>query len=244
MNVPTHDPWRDVSAARLPAEHLAALAPVRNREGVRVVPAGIRGWVHWPAGQSDVVRCLLPVPGVEFFTRRAGLWFLFGCLVPTDDGPPDREGMPLASVLVPARFKPLLPEPAAWPPVALSVTRGGTAKPATALVCVLGELVTWADSATTAELAAVRGTRFGDHAILLGAKLPAIPLAVRFWGETVLVPIGFRPEPNLPNAALREAVGVAAGELLMLDESGAEVIPRAAFEPLTRAGVRLGARDA
>ena len=67
---------------------------------------------------------------------------------------------------------------------------------------------------------------------------------MRFWGETVLVPTGFRPEPDLPAAALRAALGVAADELLVLDETGAEVIPRAAFEPLTRAGVRLGVRDA
>ena len=156
MNLPPHDPWREVSAARLPAAHLAALAPVRDREGVRVVPAGAFAWACWPAGRADIVRCLLPVPGVEFFTRRVGLWFRFGCLVPTADAPPAGDGQPVAAVLVPARFEPLLPG-SPPPPVVLTVARGGAPRPAAALACALGDLVSWADRATTAELAAVRG---------------------------------------------------------------------------------------
>ncbi len=243
MTATPHDPWRDVSAARLPAEHLAALAPVRHRDGVRVVPAGAAVWVRWPAGRADVVRCLLPVPGVEFFTRRAGLWVRFGRLVPTDIAPPD-DGVPVAAALVPARFEPLAPEVVAGPPVALTVVRGGTPKPTAALACALDALAKWADTATTAELVAVRSARCGDRAVLLGDRLPAIAGALRYWGDGVLVPVGFRPDPDLPEVVLREAAGVSAAELLLLDESGAEAIPRAAFEPLTRAGVRLGARDA
>jgi hypothetical protein len=67
--------------------------------------------------------------------------------------------------------------------------------------------------------------------------------AVRLWGDDLLVPVGFRPDPDLPPATLREAVGAEADELVVLDEAGAEVVPRAAFAPLTRAGVRLALRD-
>lgn len=237
------DPWREVTAARLPAAHLAALAPVRHRDGVRVVLAGEVAWAYWPAGRADVVRCLLPVPGAVFFARRAGLWFRFGSRVPTADAPPDAAGQAVAAVLVPARFEVVAPDVIAWEPVPLTVARGGTPKPATALACTVNELLAWADGATTAELAAVRGARSGSRAVLLGERLPAIPAATRFWGDAVLVPVGFRAEPALPDAALREAAGAAADEVLLLDERGAEVIPRAAFEPLTRAGVRLGARE-
>ena len=58
----------------------------------------------------------------------------------------------------------------------------------------------------------------------------------------MLVPVGFRPEPDLPFAAVRAAVGAADGELVLLDPDAADLIPAAAFAPLTRAGVRLAAR--
>jgi hypothetical protein len=78
--------------------------------------------------------------------------------------------------------------------------------------------------------------------LLLGSRLPPISDAVRYWGEAVLVPLGYRPEPEVPPAALRAAAGAADEELLLLGEAGAELIPRGAFSPLTRAGVRLGAK--
>ena len=240
MTTPTHDPWRSVSAARLPREHLTALAAVRNYADVRVRLADETAWVNWPTGRNEVIRCLLPVPGVVFFTRRAEGWVRFGCLVPTDDAPPDGEGKPIAEVLVPARFEPLAPDEVVPTPVVLTVARGGAPRPATALVCTLTELANWADSATTGELARVRAARSGERVVVLGERLPTIPSALRFWGREVLVPIGFRPEPDLPTAALLSAAGVTTDEFLLLDETGADVIPRAAFEPLTRAGVRLG----
>jgi hypothetical protein len=235
--------WRETSAARLPAVRLAALAAVRDRADVRVHADGPDAWVRWSPGRLDVVRCLLPVPGVEFFTRRDGLWFRLGCRVPTADAPPDGDGRPLAGVLVPARFEPVPPGTTPGPPVVLRVVRGGAPRPATALTCATNDLRRWADAATTAELAAVRAARSAGRTVLLGARLPVVPAATRFWGDDLLVPVGYRPDPDLPSAVLRAAVGAGGGELVLLDEGGADVIPREAFEPLTRAGLRLALRD-
>jgi hypothetical protein len=237
------DPWKDVSAARLPAAHLAALAPVRADGTVRVHASGDVVWVVWPVGRASVVRCLLPVPGVVFFTRRGGDWFRFGSRLPASDTPPEGDGRPVASVLFPGQFEPIPPATPEAPPVVVRIVRGGSPEPVTALACSLTDLAKWADTATTAELAAVRASRSGGRAVLLGDKLPVIPAAVRYWGRDLLVPVGFRPDPDLPPAALSAAVGAAPGELVLLDESGADVIPRAAFEPLTRAGVRLALRE-
>ena len=241
MMSPPSDPWRDVEAARLSPQHLGALAPVRHLGGVRVQFCGADAWVHWPVGQADVLRCLLPVPGIVFFTQREGQWVRFGALVPTDDHPPNGDGVPIATALVPARFEPLPPVLPKWEPFVLTVVRGGAPRPVVALTCTVAALARWADSATTTELAAVRGARSGERAVLLGDRLPAIAGAVRYWGNGVLVPVGFRPEPHLPDDALRAAVGAATDELLLLDNTGAERVPRAAFESLTRAGVRMGA---
>ncbi|MDY3555908.1 hypothetical protein R5W24_005054 [Gemmata sp. JC717] len=238
------DPWREVSAARVPLDGLAALAPVRHRGDVRVLTADGCAWVRWPAGEAAVARSLVPVPGVAFFTHRGGTWFPLGRSVPAGDAPPDGEGVSVSAVLVPARFTPVPPGAAEWAPVPLTVVRGGPVQAPTALACPAGALARWADVATTAELAAVRAARCGGRALLLGSRLPPLPGTTRYWGTDVFVPLGFRPDPELPEGALREAAGASHDEFLLLDETGAELIPRTAFEPLTRAGARLGARIA
>lgn len=253
------DSWADVTAARIPADGLGALAPVRGRDGVRVAVAGDTAWVTWPAGADDVAACLRAVRGCEFFAHRGGTWFRFGARVPTSDGPPTDPGRPLAAVLVPAKFA-VVPPPdrvTGRPPapasggrptdcrVSVRLVRGGTPVPATGVVCRVADLLAWAESATSQELATVRGAVAGRRAIIRGKPVPSIP-GPRFWGDTVLVPLGFRPDPAVPADTLRAAAGAAAGELLVIgsDESGeiaCEVVPLAAFGPVTAAGVLLAA---
>jgi hypothetical protein len=233
------DPWVEVSAALLPATHAAALAPLRDRPEVRVFPGGDSLWVRFPAGWPEFVRCLLPVPGAAFFVPRSGCWFRFGSRLPTADVPPDGEGEAVAAVVGPGPIEPVFPADEALAPLVLGIVRGGSPWPATALIGATADLRRWAETATTAELAAVTAARSHARAILLGSRLPSIPGAIRLWGDDLLVPVGFRPEPDLAPAAIREAVGAGADELVVLDDRGAEIIPRAAFESLTRAGIRL-----
>lgn len=236
------NPWNYVTAARLPATGLGVLAALRNRADIRVQLHDDTAWVRWPAGKPEVARCLLPAHDVEFFAERGGAWFRFGSRLPTSDSPPAGDGVPLAAALLPAGFEAHPPKSPAGSPVVLRLVRGGEPKATTALMCPLAALAAWADRATTAELATVRAARSDDRAVLLGAKLPALAGATRFWGTDLLVPVGFRPDPDLPPAALRDAIGVTTAELVLLTDDGADVIPRAAFEPITRAGVRLAAR--
>jgi hypothetical protein len=241
---PAADPWKDVTAARIPVAGVAALGPVRHCGDVRVFPDGDRAWVRWPAGRADVVRCLLPVPGVVFLVPRGGAWFPFGSRLPTADRPPDGDGLPAAAVLAPARFTAVEPGQVDAALVTLGVARGGEPKPATALACRLADLAAWADTATTAELRAVNAARAGDRVVLRGVKLPTVPTATRYWGDDVLVPVGFCPEPDLRADVIRAAAGAAADELVLLDGSVAELIPKAAFTPVTRAALRLALRAA
>jgi hypothetical protein len=106
------------------------------------------------------------------------------------------------------------------------------------MTCHMSVLSRWADSALVTDLAAVRAARCHDRAMLIGERLPPIA-GERFWGARVLVPVGFRPEPDLPPDILRAACSVATDKLLVLDATGVAAIPDAAFEPLTRAGIRL-----
>lgn len=239
---PPAGPWQDVTVARIPAAGVVALGPVRHRGDVRVYPDGDWVWVRWLAGRPDVLRCLLPVAGVVFLTPRGGEWFPFGSRLPTADRPPEGDGASVASVLSPARFTPVAVGNAFAPPVTLRVVRGGNARGATALRCRITELADWADGATTAELAAVTATRAGNDVVLHGTKLPPLPGATRFWGDDVLVPVGYRVDPELTAEVIRVAAGAGRDELVLLDETGAEVIPRSAFTPVTRAGLRMALR--
>lgn len=231
-------PLDNVSRARLPLAALPALARLRCLPGVTLRVDGDRAWLHWPAGDERVLRSVLPLAGVELYECRDGLWYSPGRHLPAFDVPADDRGQPLDRVLFPA---PVEPEPTPVPslrPESLRLVRDARPRPATALRCTLPDLARWAETATTAGLSALAAARSGDRVLLLGRPLPALP-GGRLWGERLLVPLGFRPEPALPEATLLEALGVADDGLVVLGAEAAEVLPRAAFAPLTRAGVRL-----
>ena len=198
-------------------------------------------WVTWAGGMPDVIACLLPAAGVEFFVRRGDEWFRFNSRVPTSDCPPDGSGQPLDALLVPGRVEARLPDPVPLRKLRVRIARGGGLHPATALRCSLGELLPWAEAATTFELSALTAARNGDVVLLRGEKLPTIAGAARYWGSDVLVPLGFRPDPDMAVDVLRAVAGANPGDVVLFEETGVTVIPGPAFAPLTRAGVRLAA---
>jgi MoxR-vWA-beta-propeller ternary system domain bpX2 len=82
----------------------------------------------------------------------------------------------------------------------------------------------------------------GDaEAFVVGSpgKVPLLLESVRYWGTDLLVPLGFRADPDLPEQAIRRVVGAGEGDLVVLDREGFELIARSTFKPLDRAGVRL-----
>lgn len=236
---PESDPWKTVSAARLPAAGLAALAAVRHLSDIGVQLEGDFAWVHWSAGRIEVVRCLLPVAGLRFYRQDGNEWVPFNGRLPTSERPPVVEMKPLASTIVPDRMEPRAATDSALTPIRLGAVRGGPPRRATALIASVRDLATWADMATTRELSSVRVALDGDRAGLLGEGLPAIPNAVRYWGDSVFVPLGFQTEPALPAETIRTVVGAGNDELVFLNETEVEIVPNGAFVPATRAAVRL-----
>jgi hypothetical protein len=201
-------------------------------------------WVYWPAGRADVLRCLVPISGIVFYSKWSdGRWARFGSRLPTTDAPPDGPGEPLHPILFPARIEPVPPDTDLFPPLPLRLVRGGEPKPATMLSTSMNRLAAWADGATTLELAAVRAARCGNRVLLFGLKLPSLAESTRFWGTDLLLPVGFRTDPDLPAPIVQAAVGVSPDELMAFDETGIDLVPRSAFEPLTRAGIRLAVRE-
>jgi hypothetical protein len=216
---------------------LESLAALRAKGGVRVIP-GDAAWVTWEHDRPDVISAVLAVPGAELFEPREGRWFRPDDHLPAFDVPPTGELVALERVVVPAALTPTEPDGREHRRVPLTLVRSEVVKPTSAIRCRVDFLREWADSATTAEITGVKASRCGDVAWLLGKNFLAIAGAERFWGDRVLIPLGFRTEPDWPESALREATGVGPGEILVLTESGSEALPADAFRPLTRAAIR------
>ena len=192
--------WNRVDEARIRAPDLECLAALRTRPDIRVRLADGVAWVNWSSSRPEVIRALLPRSGVEFYQSVKGMRHRFGSRLPTADAPPDTDARPLASVLFPAAPHPVPPGEMSFGNLPLRLVRSDVPRPTAALLCEVAALRTFADTATTAELAVVSGLLSGGRAVLLGEKLPIVPGAVRFHGRDVLVPIGFRLEPDLPGA--------------------------------------------
>lgn len=245
MTVDPHD-WSVVTAARLPASGLNCLAAVRHRQEVRVT-VGTDGfaWVQWPAGPlaDEVVCALRPAAGVEFYGRHAGHWQRFGSRLPSGMTPPADAGRLLAEVLTPVAVVPVLPTDGVIQRLGIELIRDDVPRPATALRCPVREFAAWADLATTRQLTGVRAATSGGEVLVLGT-LPLVASAQRYWGDGVHLPLGFTLRPALPAPSVRELLQAAADDLIFWHADGVEVVPQAAFEPVSRAGVRLACETA
>jgi hypothetical protein len=229
-----------VCCARIPSPALAVLADLRREVGIMVTPRGDHAWVRWEAGNEAVLRGLLPVRGVELYARRNALWYRAGAHLVAFGVPADLEDgtVSLAQAVTPSPIRAIAHKAAAPAPIELRLVRAATARDATALRCALADLGRWAELAPTAELTALEAAHAGDEVLIRGRRLPAVT-GLRYWGDRLLTPLGFRPEPALPEPALRRALGVGDGEIVVLQADGFETIPSAALKPLSRAGVRL-----
>jgi hypothetical protein len=237
-------PLDNVGCASLPLSALPALAAVRCVPDVTVAVIGERAWMRWPPGRGDVLVCVAALAGVDLFEQRDGHWYRPGHHLPAFGLPPHAPSRPLAQVLVPAPVQAETPPHLALISEPLRLVREEQPRAATALWCSLSALRKWADRAPTAELAAVHAARCDERVLLLGRRLPPLPGTDRLWGERVLIPLGYRPEPALPESALLEALQITADELIVLALEGAEVLPRSALQPLTRSAVRLALGEA
>jgi MoxR-vWA-beta-propeller ternary system domain bpX2 len=184
----------------------------------------------------------MPLATVELFALRDGKWFRSGRRLPSPDVPSEEGARPLSSVLTPSPVTPLEGGKAVAT-VSLTLVRAGRPRPVSALMCELRELARWADGATSQQIEALVATRWGEKALVRGERLPTLAASPRWWGRDVLVPLGFRPEPDLAEEILRQVMGLGEGDVALLTNEGADVVPAAAFGPVSRAGIRLAVRE-
>jgi hypothetical protein len=225
---------------------LSVLADLRREEGIVVTVQDERAWVRWEPGRALVLERVLPVRGVELYAWRDGHWYRPGDHLPAFGVPEVCEAstVSLGRALVPLPVQVGSPDGCPIAPVRLALVRDGRIRPTSAARCTLSTLAAWAETATSAQLSALSAARAGDVVLLLGSSVPALSGSERFWGGRVLVPLGFRIDPELSEHALRDALGIGAESIAVFDAEGVEVIASAVFRPLKRADVRLAAQEA
>ncbi|MCL4729382.1 MAG: hypothetical protein KJ044_02960, partial [Planctomycetes bacterium] len=214
--------------------------PLRGAPGLTVRLEGETAWVRWSSADATVVSALLPAPGAAFFERRDGHWLPCGARIPVDV--PTDDFAPLASLLFPQPVSVVSTEAPAVAAVRFHVARSDRVRPCTAVVCTPATLAAWAGMAPDAQIGRLVACRSGNLALVLGTEPPWIPGSERYWGQRVLLPLGWRAEPELPPDALCEAAGCEPDDLLLWRNEPV-IVPRRALAPLTRAAARLGARD-
>ena len=248
---------QEICCASIPAKDLPVLADVRGLPGIRVSIFGDEAWICWDR-ESDstrqvMIQRLLPLSGVAMYARRGGYWyrpneFLPAFHVPVGDG---LGGMPLERVIFPKPMKVRFPRDNPPERIKLRLVRDGRGQPmaATAVCCRIERLSEWAERETSLRIESLMGSWFRSNTpdpksaevLLLGhaRSLPISVGGVRFWGSSVLIPLGFRADPELSESALRQLVGAEPGEVVILDGQGFERIAISAFQPLSRASIRM-----
>ena len=193
------------------------------------------------------MRRILPLDEAVLYTERDGRWYRLGEHLPAFDVPrgDESEWRLLEQAIFPEPIRAVMSREAVQPPIPIRVVRdpGCAPRPASGLRCSPLSLAAWAEHSTSARLAALKGAWLQPEALVLvtgsSESLPLVPDGVRFWGTELLVPLGFRAEPDLPASAIRRAAGARPDELAVLDEDGIELIPHAIFKPLSRAAIRM-----
>ncbi len=249
--------WKHARRASLPLEDLPVLARLRGRGEFRVLITGRVAWLSWEPGADGaldlLVRAILPLAGAALYVERDGHWFRLGEHLPVFEVPRGdlADWVPLERAIFPEPVNGVRPLRDPEDPMPLRLVRDALsqARPASALRCSLSSLRSWAEGATSSQLAALCGAWIRadlsdgseGQVFLTGSSeaLPVLPEGVRFWGTDLLVPLGFRVEPNLPAAAVRRAAGARHDELAVIDQDGIELIPRTVFARLSRASIRM-----
>jgi hypothetical protein len=254
-------PWQDVRCASIPVGDVPILADLRREPGIRVSYESGRAWICWDDGPDAamtrrvLVERLLPLGDVEIFLLRDGRWYRPGQALPAFDVPASvgAGGFALGRAIVPERLELTRPGPDRPRTVPLRLMRDDReiARAATGARCRLDALAGWAELAPSAWIRSLSGVWVvspeGEAEVLLlgpAMRLPAGYESVRFWGADVLIPLGYRAEPELTERALRDALGAGDDDLVVFEEDGPGLVPRGMFRPLSRASIRLAAAEA
>jgi hypothetical protein len=233
--------WNKITTARIPLASLKSLAHLRHRSDITVsLDDHGNAWIHWlqSAIAEEVMLALRPLTDVSFYYREANTWYTRGSGFPAKITPPNQPGLALAKLLFPEKMTSQSPENKAFARITPVLSRGGQTCPASAMRLPFASLHAWVNHATSAQIHALHGVYEADQVWLLGQHLPAASQGMRFYGERLLLPLGYQLQPMLPVESSLALVNASERDVVFWSHDEIRVIPREEFAPLTRAGVR------
>ncbi|MCF6227877.1 MAG: hypothetical protein L3J82_04300 [Planctomycetes bacterium] len=228
----------NVSRASLPVSQLPALAELRLLPGLEIVIETDTAWLHWQGLTGQVLEHILPIQGVQLYSKIDGQWFPLNSRLPVS-APATQPALALSELLQPTLDSATLAQVDSPNRVEITLVVSAEPQKVTATLCRLPALKSFAETAPLAHLKQLQVAQAQGIVLLIGQRVPLLEGAERFWGEQVLCPVGFKPTFNLPDEILLNAAGVSSSELLIVRHKRTEIIPRSAFATLTRASARL-----
>jgi hypothetical protein len=227
--------------ATLPAAQSAALGGLRLWPGLELAQIGDTLWLRGGTLTLELHEALRRLPGLMGWRVQDSRLCRWDRNVP-EAVLPQISWKPLTEML---RVSASGGISQGLPPerVPLRLVRCAHEKPARVLLVSWEDWIQWAVTAPAVRLARLRfAVEARGSAVIWGAPLP--PLNGRFFTEEdgVAMPCGWSCDPPLPTPALRMWLGLAAGDLAMLEPDGAHRILRAdQLIPATRPNIRATA---
>ncbi len=227
-------------AVRLALSDATATAALRLRAGVDVLVQGAELWVRGGAFDDETETALRKLPcTARYAVQVDGALLAWGERIPCGSLP-EGTWTPIAEWVRPR------PQDAARPGepsrrVTPRLVRGSTEREAAILVAGSVAFAAWAETAPAVRLKPLVFALCEDGRVLVrGKPLPSIA-GTRFAEEGgIAVPCGWAFQPPIDAAVLREALGLAHGDLALFSEDGSwERIPREALVRASRSAVRM-----
>jgi hypothetical protein len=229
----------------MPVADLATAAALRPFAGVSACVVGDDLWLRADDAPEPLARALTRLaPAARFAVLPDGSLIPLGRSLPQGRLPPDASWSPLADLTRPRLASAALPAAGAVP-VALTLVRTSGDAPATVLVTPLTALAAYADSAPAVRLERLRFAADAARAVVWGDPLPPLPGDRYTERAGVAAPCGFDWRPRIDPPSLRRLIGLAEGDLALLDAAGAwQYVPAASFVRARRSAVRFTAGGA
>lgn len=235
MSFDSVSPW----VIRLRAADAGQLGPLRRITGLRILVEDSFVWLRGESSDSNISRRIRMIPDVECFS-----------ILPS--GQLTRAGTTVPCARLPQGtwqslqgwLKLELPTAGFAPPVANKVTLRlvRSASPTSANV-LMTQWLTWCEYATLAPQIRLNRWAFAlcdDQRVLIrGTPLPPIPGRRYAESEGIIVPNGWRFEPDVAARVAARVLKLDQSQMALFSEDGSfERVPRSAFVQATRSAVR------
>ena len=240
-------------AVELEAPKALAAGSLRLRPGIRACRRGDAVWLLGDTAAEDLRASLRGLGGKVYGVDETGKLTLVGERTPCGQLSEER-WVPLGDLLTLAPQAAALPG-TRLPRIAIQLVRGGVVRDANVLLTSLAE---WGEYTATAAARRLRPLRFAadteGKVIVHGFPLP--PISGERWVEShgIAVACGYEWRPRIDAAVLATLLGLAEGDVGLLDGSTggtrgspalrAGIIRSASFVPASRSGVRRMIREA